>query len=133
MSYVSAKFSIKNFDIIVNGKEKENYGKGYRAFLNVIVAIAMREYICQNGIYPPRLFVVDSPLLSLKQNIDEETPESMKIGLMKYLISTQNLGQTILIENEIPKLDYESTNVKLHYFTKGKTEGRYGLLLDMIN
>ena len=131
--YVSAKFSIKKFDIIVNGKEKENYGKGYRAFLNVIVAIAMREYICQNGIYPPRLFVVDSPLLSLKQNIDEETPESMKIGLMEYLISTQNLGQTILIENEIPKLDYESTNVKLHYFTKGKTDGRYGLLLDMIN
>lgn len=131
--YVSAKFSIKNFDIIVNGKEKENFGKGYRAFLNVTVAIAMREYICQNGIYPPRLFVVDSPLLSLKQNIDDETPESMKIGLMEYLISTQSLGQTILIENEIPNLDYKRSNVKLHYFTKGKTDGRYGLLLDMIN
>lgn len=131
--YISSKFSLKNFDIIVNGKEKENYGKGYRAFLNVVVAIAIREYICQNGIYPPRLFVVDSPLLSLKQNIDEETPESMKISLMEYLINTQNMGQTILIENEIPKLDYKNTNVKLHYFTKGKTNGRYGLLLDMVN
>ena len=43
------------------------------------------------------------------------------------------MGQTILIENEIPKLDYKNTNVKLHYFTKGKTNGRYGLLLDMVN
>ena len=57
----------------------------------------------------------------------------MKIGLMQYLIDTQDMGQTILIENAIPRLDYKNANVKLHYFTKGKTKGRYGLLLDMVN
>ena len=33
-------------------------------------------------------------------------------------------GLIILIENEIPNLDYKRSNVKLHYFTKGKKIGR---------
>lgn len=52
--------------------------------------------------------------------------ESMKIGLFKYFVKYQNGPQMIVIENEIPKIDYEDTN--LIKFTKNKENGRYGLI-----
>ena len=130
--YLSSKFSLKSFDVIVNAKRKENFGKGYRAFLNVILAMVIRDYICQYGKYPPQLLIVDSPLLSLKQGVEDLAPESMKKALIEHLMKTQSVGQTIIIENDIPALDYDAYEVKLHNFTKGKTSGRYGLLADVI-
>lgn len=130
--YLSGKFSLKNFDVIVNAKHKENFGKGYRAFLNVVLAIVMRDYICKYGKYPPQLLIVDSPLLSLEQGVEDSAPESMKSALIEHLMKTQSVGQTIIIENNIPTLDYSNYKVKLHNFTKGKTNGRYGLLADVI-
>ncbi|MDD4292258.1 MAG: hypothetical protein PHX51_08520 [Clostridia bacterium] len=128
---LSAMFSLKDFDVIVNSKHKADFGKGYKAFLNVTLAITMREYLCKYGKYAPCLLIVDSPLLSLEQGVSDSAPDSMKSGLIEYLMRTQDIGQTIIIENRIPKLDYEKYNVKLNNFTKGKTRGRYGLLSDV--
>ncbi len=130
---LSARFSLKDFDVIVNAKQKGDFGKGFRAFLNITLAIAMREYLYRFGKFSPRFLIVDSPLLSLEQGVDETAPESMKTALMEYLIKTQHFGQTIIIENNIPALDYEKHGVTLHHFTKGKENGRYGLLADIID
>lgn len=128
---VSACFTMSDFDVVVNGDKKANYGKGHKAFLNTTLALVIRKYLCEKGAFAPRLFIADSPLLTLKQGVDDLAPESMKAALFQYFIENQKMGQTIIIENEIPDLDYAAKGVKIHYFTKGKQPGRYGFLADV--
>jgi len=52
----------------------------------------------------------------------------MKSALFRYLLETQNYGQVLVIENEIPEIDYQAYGVTPQYFTGGKSEGRYGFL-----
>jgi hypothetical protein len=123
----NAYISPSEFDAVVNGQAKAQHGKGYRAFLNTVVAFALAEYLSANGKYSPNILIVDSPILSLREGIDDKAPDSMKSGLFKYMLENQGFGQVIIIENEIPPmLDYAKANVT--EFTKGRKLGRYGLL-----
>ena len=124
--FSSVYFSQKEFDVVVNGNLKDSFGKGYRAFLNTIMAIALMEYLNENGKYAPGLLIVDSPILSLKEKVNDEASDSMKAALFQYLIDNQEHGQIIIAENDIPKLDYSTANVVR--FTKDVENGRYGFL-----
>lgn len=128
-TFSSAYFSLNSFDIVVNGKGKETYGKGYRAFLNTVIAIAFFEYLSEKGKYSPGLLAIDSPILSLKEKGSEQASDSMKTALFTYLLEHQSEGQIIIIENDIPVLDYEKANVIR--FTKDPQNGRYGLLTNV--
>ena len=125
----SAYFSPNNFDVFINGKSKDAFGKGYRAFLNTVLALTLMKYLAERGKYAPGILVVDSPILSLKERGDEKTPDTMKTALFKYLLDNQNYGQVIIIENNVPKLDYSKANVIA--FTKDEAQGRYGFLNDV--
>lgn len=129
-NFSGVRFDTKDCDIVVNGHLKKSQGKGFRAYLNTILAIAMQNCLDEYDLYKPHILVVDSPILSLKEkedNIGEEhASETMKQGLFIYLLENQNTRQTIIIENEIPDLDY--TSAHLIEFTKDETNGRYGLI-----
>lgn len=126
-NYSGSYFSLGSFDIVVNGKPKESYGKGYRAFLNTVMTFAIQEYLQSFGVYNPSLLVIDSPILSLKEKDDEEASESMKSSLFQYMIdNVTKKQQVIIIENEIPPLNYEKAN--MIHFTKDVNHGRYGFL-----
>ena len=125
-NYSNAYFTPSDFDVVVNGKTKEAYGKGYRAFLNTIVSLALKEYLSAKGRYSPQLLIIDSPILSLKEKGSEKASESMKSALFQYMLDHQDHGQTIIIENDIPNLDYSNANVIP--FTKEENNGRYGFL-----
>ncbi len=129
-NFTGARFDSDDYDVVVNGHLKRSQGKGFRAFLNTILAIAVQNCLDEFNRYRPGLLVVDSPILSLKEKEDhigeEHTSETMKTGLFKYLLSHQDDRQTIIIENEIPKLDYSSAH--LEEFTKDENRGRYGLI-----
>ena len=133
---VSAHFGKNSFDIELNGSKKaENHGKGYRAFLNTIVALAFRKYMSMEAIYRTGLLVVDTPLLGFDEGTKSETPESQQKALFKYFMNNQHEGQTIVIENSntIPSLDYKSAGVNEIKFTRGQREGRYGFLHGVSN
>ena len=70
--------------------------------------------------------ILDSPLLSLKE-VDESCSDSMKNGLFEYIINNQSCGQTIIVENDIPDLDYK--NVNIIRFTGRKDDGRLGFIV----
>ena len=127
--FSSAYFNPNNFDVFVNGKSKDAFGKGYRAFLNTVLAVALMEYLAEQSKYSPGLLIVDSPILSLKERGDEKASDTMKAALFQYLLDNQNAGQVIIIENSIPKLDYRKANVIS--FTKDIAQGRYGFLYDV--
>jgi len=124
--FSSAYFSQKEFDVVVNGNLKDSFGKGYRAFLNTLMAIALMEFLNEHGKFAPRLLIIDSPILSLKEKVSDEASDSMKTALFQYLLDNQEQGQVIIVENDIPMLDYNTANVIR--FTKDAEIGRYGFL-----
>lgn len=122
----SAYFSPSNFDVFINGKSKDAFGKGYRAFLNTVLALVLMRYLLEHGKFAPGLLVVDSPILSLKEPGDEKASDTMKAALFQHLLDNQENGQIIIIENDPPALDYTEANVIA--FTKDEARGRYGFL-----
>ena len=112
-NYHISEFDIKKFDIKVNNTKKKSFGQGFRAFLNVILSIGIQEYLKKYGKYRPNIFVLDSPILSLKEDIDysDLASESMKSALFKYLINNPCAEQIIIIENELPPIDYKSAHL----------------------
>lgn len=130
LNFTGARFDSSDYDVVVNGHLKKSQGKGFRAFLNTILAIAIQNCLSEYDNYIPGLLVVDSPILSLKEKEDhigeEHTSDTMKMGLFKYLLNNQGTRQTIIIENEIPDLDYSGAHIE--EFTKDENRGRYGLI-----
>ena len=131
---LTAAFSLQDFDIVVNGRKKAtNHGKGYRAFLNTVVALMFRRYLAEHARYNLGILMIDTPLLGLDQGVDDAAPESMRTALFWYFVNHQDEGQLIVVENweHIPKLRYEDYGVKVIKFAKGSTDGRKGFLYDV--
>lgn len=127
---LTVRFNRDDMDIVVNGKKKQNEGKGYRALYNTILATAFNKYLNTEGQYAPGFLIVDSPILSLKEP-DSQVTDSMKKSLFQYYIDNQEGFQTIIIENDLPQINYN--NCHMIHFTKDKNNGRYGLLNDVFN
>lgn len=124
--FKTAWLSKKSFDIMVNGKPKKNEGKGYRAYLNSIYAFTLMKFIETNGVYAPRLLILDSPSLSLAESPEVRIDSSMKASLFNYILKHCGGCQVIIAENDIPDgVDYSQAN--LIHFTMSN-EGRYGFL-----
>lgn len=116
-------------DLYLDGQTKATQGKGYMAYYNSFLALLLRKYMLESAKYCPSVLVLDSPLLTLKEDIDvsELVEEGKKINLMNFLKTEFNaLGQVIVIENDLPRYDYSWANVIT--FTKSKHDGRYGFL-----
>ncbi len=130
----SARLGISSFDVLVNEKDKSTFGKGYRAFLNTALALALSAFLSEYGKYSPGLLIMDSPILSLTEpgeelTSDEQASDSMKTALFQYMMENQGNTQTIIIENNIPEIFYGNDTTIIR-FTKDETQGRYGFLMD---
>ena len=79
--------------------------------------------------YSPNFLLLDSPILSLKENESKKISETIKHSLFENIVDSPKDIQMIVIENEIPDIDYKDTN--LIQFTKDKNIGRYGFLLEV--
>lgn len=121
------KFSLKDMDVLINGQEKELQGKGFRAFINSAMIIAFHELLKERAYHTFDFLIIDSPILSLKE-VHEGATGSMKSSLFRYLMNQSYLNQVIIVENDIPNLNYEGVN--LIHFTREQDNGRYGLLED---
>lgn len=126
---LSVIFDKADMDIVINGKKKSSNGKGYNAYFNSVVAIVLSRYMESKAKYSPDFLVLDSPILSLKENETKKPSETMRNTLFENIVDNQKEIQTIVIENEIPEINYKDANI-IH-FTKEKNNGRYGFLLDV--
>ena len=124
--YDLVSFSLKSFDAVINGRAKKTFGQGYCAFVNVLIVLMLQQYLEQNGAYHSDVLVFDSPILSLKERVTVKASEGMQASLFKYLVAHQSGHQTIVIENEPPKIDY--TGVNMIEFTQEENGTRYGFL-----
>lgn len=125
--YQIAGVNPKLFDIAVNNKDKKHEGKGYKAFLNSLFAFEIMKLLDSEGKHAPRLLVLDSPILSLKEDVDVPATEGMKVSLLNHIIENCGDCQVIIAENDIPdSVDY--TGVNLIRFSKTDDSARAGFL-----
>lgn len=125
--YDISVFSKATFDVSVNGHAKKTFGEGYRAFVNVIMILTLQEYLEKYGKYKSDIIVLDSPILTLKERVSVKASEGMQASLFKYLIGHQENRQTIVVENDPPKIDYTGVNM-IHFTQEDDGKSRYGLL-----
>lgn len=139
-NFNTARFDKSTLDVVINGETKASQGKGYRAYLNSIVALAIQEYLYKYGTYPTPFFIVDTPLLGLdeiiqEQKADAENVSNMRLSFYKHLVEIGKQRQVIVIDNnkDLPEIDFEKERIHSIEFTKSKDVGRYGFLIGLFD
>lgn len=118
LDYHYSFFDFEHYDAVINGHMKKIQGQGYRAFINMIVILAIHNCLQKNNLFELPFLIADSSLQALKESEYPryEVPEYMKIALLEYLAKRKM--QTILIENEIPYIN--SKDIHIIYSSKDK-------------
>ena len=68
----------------------------------------LMKYLEEKATYAPRLLILDSPILTLKENKiklseKEKATLGMKECLFQYIVDNCGKNQVIIAENEIPE------------------------------
>ena len=127
-NFTSCHLNKADFDVVVDGRKKRNQGKGYRAFLNTVMAYCILKLLSLQGAYSPGMLILASPILSLKEK-NEQTSAEMKENLFRMILNTEFPCQIIIAENDIPNIDYSNAN--MIHFTKNSGLDRYGFLKEV--
>lgn len=126
-------FDKKDWDLVVQGKPRKTYGKGYRAFIHAAFTIGLMQYCLTRKLPHPGFVVLDSPLVTLEEpiadtsgeTIDSDMVQSFYRNLSSPLLDPAH-GQIIILENELPPQE-DGMRIRFHHFTKQPKIGRYGL------
>lgn len=132
--YSSARLNMNTLDIEIAGRQKSaTMGGGYCGILNTILAIALMEYLDEEGKYSPNFLMVDSSVSQLSESEYIKKIDNITAAFVRYLVAHADKGQKIFIEHKerFPFHIEENENVKVIEFTKSKDHGRYGLLNDV--
>lgn len=129
-----ASWDFSTFDILMDGVPKsEDQGKGYRSFLNSVVALMLYEYFNSDDVFiKPGFLMVDTPLLGFDENEDEFGDNTIKNGLYQYFINHQGNGQVIIVDNlnVIPEdIDFKAKGINVVTYHKDEKDGHiYGFM-----
>lgn len=131
-------FDGKDQDIVVNGRERNDNGKGVRAILHSAFKVAVLIYCRSRGLPHPGLLVLDSPLLTYRGPLqtkkfgelgeDEKRFQQTDLNehFYSHLASLSQLGQFIILENQDPPVSIRG-QAHIVRFSGEKGDGRQGL------
>ena len=130
--YNTASFSLRNFDIEINGNSKASNGKGFTAFYNTIMILSIRKYLYDNARIKPFFYIIDTPLLGLDVGHTHINKNNLIKGIYNYFLTSMDQSQMIIIDNEkdMPTIELNDSKIKYYNFTHDEDEGRYGFLFD---
>lgn len=128
----NAIFDTESRDIVINGKPRSHFGKGYRAICFSSILLGLMEYLYPLGRHPG-FVVLDSPLTTYRKRDENPDLDDEEVFLANNLIYAfyRDLcdyykdKQIIVLDNQEPASDlYQS----MHYihFSKNESVGRYG-------
>jgi len=131
-------FDLKTYDLIIDGKERRNNGKGVRAITHAAFKVALLLYCRERGLPHPGFLVLDTPLLTyrdpMKSPGDTFTAEEhelrktdLKERFFKHLGHIGDRAQFIVFENVDPP-DGIAKYASVTAFTNDLDTGRQGLL-----
>lgn len=129
--------------IIIDDKHKRSHGKGYRAFYNTIVSLALRRYFADHAVYQPRVFVIHTPTLGLEHQKTEgglvttREPETgrpvtrLLRELFVAMADSEQEGQLIILNNTdgTPNDDFSGEDMmELRFGSEDEGAHQKGLL-----
>lgn len=131
-------FDLNAFDLIIDGKERRNNGKGVRAITHAAFKVALLQYCREHGLPHPGFLVLDTPLMtyrdpmkkpgdSLTEDEKEIQKSDLKERFFKHLGTFGDKAQFIVFENVDPPPGIEDYAL-VTAFTNDPTAGRQGLL-----
>jgi hypothetical protein len=125
----SLQFDKKGMDFIINGKARQNYGKGYRAILCSAFLISLMRYCWEQETYHPRTLIIDSPLTTYREGDKSQKSDEIEAVVQNnFYNSLANISpdfQIIILDNKDPSKDIVD-KITYHHFTRNHKFGRYG-------
>ncbi|SFF07199.1 hypothetical protein SAMN05428981_11444 [Bacillus sp. OV194] len=122
-------FDVKQKDIVISGKPRRLFGKGFRSISYSAFVLGIMRYCIAKEIPHPGLVVLDSPITSYKEEDSEEekTSDDLQERFFEFLSEVDQDNQVIILENKKPsKKVIDSIN--FIEFTKSNNRGRYGFI-----
>jgi seryl-tRNA synthetase len=139
-----AIFDSADFDIKIGHRAKRSHGKGYRAFFNTIVVLALRRYIHEHATHKPPIVVLDTPTLGLEHQksgaglvTSRDEHGRPKTGLLRnlydHMVDTGQYGQIIILNNTdvTPTTHFDGEDTTELIFGEHEAADRLGLLIDI--
>ena len=124
----SVVFSEADQDLMISGRKRASHGKGVRAIFRAAFNIGLLQYCVASSRPHPGFVLVDSPLVVYREpDADEDGFEAhVKDAFYRSLASSESKAQVIILENEEPPSDIDSTATVIHF--TGTTQGRTGFI-----
>lgn len=131
-------FDLSTYDLIIDGKERRNNGKGVRAITHAAFKVALMLFCRERDLPHPGFLVLDTPLLTyrdpMKKPGDRLEPDEqalrntdLKRRFFNHLGQLGENAQIVVFENVDPPAGVEGY-CKVEAFTNDAEEGRQGLL-----
>jgi len=123
-------FDNKTRDLIIGGKPRSHFGKGYRAISYAAFSLGLMQYLSSYGRHP-QFVILDSPLTTYRPGDDDEKDDEVQLQKdMIYAFYTDlcesfNDRQVIVFDNQEPDEDLKP-KMTYYHFSKNKEIGRYG-------
>lgn len=111
-------FDINNLDLIINGKDRISWGKGYRAVIMTAMAIGLMRYCFEYNRLHPGFVIVDSPLVSLKErkkSDDKWIDTYMEKKMIEDILNAESQRQVIIFENKDLKFDFDYNYIEFNH------------------
>ncbi|MCY7499161.1 MULTISPECIES: hypothetical protein [Bacillus] len=130
---VSVKFDEGKKDIVLNGKHKEGFGKGYASLLNSAFVIGVLKYTMKLGLPHPKIVILDSPLTTYKEKdvkeeeSEQKVREEVKNAFFASLSNYKKNVQFIILDNIEPKKEI-CEEINYYRFTGNELINRYGFI-----
>lgn len=133
----TVSFDIKKQDIVVNGRDRSDNGKGIRAILHSAFKVALLIYCKENKLPHPGILILDSPLLTYRSPLqtkhgalaeDEKILKktSLNQAFYAHLASLSEFAQIIVLENQDPP-EFKGNNFTVQMWTGENGSDRQGL------
>ncbi len=126
----SVSFDVSTGDVLVGGRPRSGRGKGVRAIIHAAFTMALAEYCIESRLPHPGFVVLDSPLVTFHDPIDEQPregdpdPVDDAVAESFYRYASESFpGQVIVLENTDPPA---GLSARLERFTGSSTVGRSG-------
>jgi hypothetical protein len=124
-------------DILIDGKERAANGKGVRAVLHAAFKVALMLYCHEKELPHPGFVVLDTPLLTYREPMDEKHGElvedelaikatSLNKRFYAHLAGMAAIGQVIVLENTDPPADIATLGAVTTFTKRAGGDTRYG-------
>ena len=123
-------FDMKTRDLVIGGKPRSHFGKGYRAISYAAFSLGLMEYLSKFERHP-KFVILDSPLTTYRAGDNDENDDEVQLQkdmVFAFYIDLSDSfkdKQIIVFENQEPDEDLK-TKMTYYHFSKNLEIGRYG-------